>query len=65
MMKLNGQIFELNNDVSLLQFLLDRKYDISQIAVQLNGYIVPKATYTDIILEDVDLIEVVCFMGGG
>ncbi|HEY5586901.1 MAG TPA: sulfur carrier protein ThiS [Ruminiclostridium sp.] len=64
-MKLNGQIFELNKVISLFQFLQENKYDISRIAVQLNGDIVPKATYADIILQAEDSIEVLSFVGGG
>jgi sulfur carrier protein len=64
-MKLNGQIFELNNHLSLLQFLQENKYDISKIAVQHNGDILPKATYAETILNDEDSLEVVSFVGGG
>lgn len=64
-MKLNGQIVQSNKDISVLQFLLENKYDISKIAVMLNANILPKATYADIILQDEDNLEVVSFVGGG
>ena len=64
-MKLNGHVFQLNKEVSLLQFLQENKYDISKIAVELNGNIAPKATYENIILQETDSLEVVSFVGGG
>lgn len=64
-MKLNGQGFQLNKEISLLQFLQENKYDISKIAVELNGSIAPKCTYENIILQETDSLEVVSFVGGG
>ncbi|MHB8127186.1 MAG: sulfur carrier protein ThiS [Desulfitobacteriaceae bacterium] len=64
-MKLNGQIFQLNRNISLLQYLQENKYDISIIAVELNGNIVPKTIYSDIMLQEEDILEVVSFVGGG
>lgn len=64
-MKFNGKILQLNRDISLLQFVQENKYDISKIAVELNGDIVPKATYADVMLKEKDILEVVSFVGGG
>jgi thiamine biosynthesis protein ThiS len=64
-MKFNGKILQLNQDISLLQFVQKNKYDISKIAVELNGNIVPKATYADVVLQEDDILEVVSFVGGG
>jgi thiamine biosynthesis protein ThiS len=64
-MKFNGKILQLNRDISLLQFVQENKYDISKIAVELNGDIVPKATYAEVMLQEEDILEVVSFVGGG
>lgn len=64
-MKLNGQLVNLNSEVSLLDFLEQNNYDISKIAVELNGNIVPKANYVNVVLHDDDALEVVSFVGGG
>lgn len=64
-MKLNGQIFKLDKYITLLLYLQECNYDITKIAVELNGNIVSRATYSDIVLSDDDVIEVVSFVGGG
>lgn len=64
-MMLNGNIVNLNSEVSLLEFLQQGDYDISKIAVELNGDIVPKANYISVVLHEDDALEVVSFVGGG
>lgn len=64
-MKFNGKLLQLNRDISLLQLIQENKYDSSKIAVELNGNIIPKATYADVMLRDEDTLEVVSFVGGG
>ena len=64
-MKLNGQNVNINIGLSLLEFLQQNKYDISKIAVELNGNIIPKADYMNVLLEEDDSLEVVSFVGGG
>ena len=36
-----------------------------RVAVELNGDIVPKVQYADMIFKDGDSVEVVSFVGGG
>lgn len=64
-MKVNGITILLNKSQSLFDFLNAQKYDVSIIAVEHNGAIVPRATYKDVMLEDEDILEVVRFVGGG
>ncbi len=64
MVRINGE----NQDVAgetLAAYLAKTKYDVSRIAVERNGEIVPKAAYGEILLADGDAIEVVSFVGGG
>lgn len=65
MMKLNGHTVNINIELSLLEFLQQNKYDISKIAVELNGDIIPKADYMNVLLKEDDSLEVVSFVGGG
>ena len=51
--------------MSLSQYLLTTDYDPRRIAVEKNGDIVPKAAYSETILQDGDVVEVVSFVGGG
>ncbi|MDD7794432.1 sulfur carrier protein ThiS [Clostridium sp. 'White wine YQ'] len=64
-MKVNGTSISLESSKSLLDFLSEQNYDVTKIAVELNGDIVPKAAYKDTMLYDEDTIEVVRFVGGG
>lgn len=64
MIKVNGKEIEIN-EISLEEYLTDSKYDLKRVAVELNGEIVPKSRYNQVILHDGDHIEVVSFVGGG
>lgn len=64
-MKVNGTIIALEDKQSLLDFLAGNKYDLTKIAVERNGEIVPRATYAKVMLKDEDTLEIVSFVGGG
>ncbi|MBL4933118.1 sulfur carrier protein ThiS [Clostridium paridis] len=64
-MKVNGTSISLESSKSLLDFLSEQNYDVTKIAVERNGDIVPKAAYKDTMLYDEDTVEVVRFVGGG
>lgn len=64
-MRVNGSIIPLNGIQSLFDFLESQKYDITKIAVEHNGEIVPKLTYKNLMLDDNDTLEIVRFVGGG
>ena len=64
MVKINGK--ELNiAGKTVAEYLATTNYDTKRIAVECNGYIVPKAKYGETILQDEDSLEVVSFVGGG
>lgn len=64
MVKINGSNVDAAGK-SLVEYLADTNYDPQRIAVERNGDIVPKAQYSEIVLEDGDTVEVVSFVGGG
>lgn len=64
-MKINGNSSNLTSSVPLIELLLANDYDPGRIAVELNGNIVPKKEYADVIVGDSDSLEIVCFVGGG
>lgn len=64
MVKINGKHFDVAGK-SILEYLSDTTYDMSKIAIECNGHIVPKAEYADTVLRDEDSLEVVSFVGGG
>lgn len=64
MVKINGEVRNVAGK-TLAEYLATTYYDPKRIAVECNGNIVPKAKYSETILQDGDSVEVVCFVGGG
>ena len=64
MVKVNGEPKDIAGK-TIAEYLATTNYDMKRIATELNGDIVPKATYADIVLRDGDSLEVVSFVGGG
>ena len=50
---------------TLAEFLAAAGYDISRVAVEKNGIIVPRGKFESEVLNDNDKLEVVHFVGGG
>ena len=64
MIQINGERQEIAS-VPLLQYLEAEGYDARAIAVEHNGNILAKLAYATTVLQDGDVVEIVCFMGGG
>ena len=64
-MKVNGQQEFLEEAISLAELLVAKGYASSKVAVELNGRIVLRTEYASTILQDEDVLEIVCFVGGG
>lgn len=64
-MQVNGEKLVLTKQISLAKFLQQRQYRAERVVVELNGTIVPKSSYDEIILQDADVLEIVSFVGGG
>ena len=64
MVKVNGTELDIAGN-TLAEYLATTNYDMKRIATELNGDIVPKATYAETVLKDGDSIEIVSFVGGG
>ena len=60
----NGKTKELQNTLTIGQYLEENSYVPSQIAVELNERILSKAEYSTTVYEN-DILEIVSFMGGG
>ena len=50
---------------TISQYILQTDYNISRVAIELNGDILPKSQYDSTILNDNDVVEIVGFIGGG
>ena len=64
MVKINGKEVNVVGK-TITEFLLTTNYDPKRIAVERNGDIVPKAQYSETLLQEGDRLEVVSFVGGG
>ena len=63
--QLNGDPYEINNGTSLNQLLNKLKIKKTKVAVEINGEIVEKNKYENMILRKDDKVEIVHFIGGG
>jgi len=64
MAEINGKYEEIN-DVNLLDYLIENKYRVDRVVIDLNGDIVKKTDFKKINIKNTDKIEIVCFVGGG
>lgn len=63
-MIING-VQEAAEGKSVAQVLQEKGIDLSNVAVERNGEIVPKRQYDSVILTSEDRLEIVSFVGGG
>ncbi|SDE42547.1 sulfur carrier protein ThiS [Kordiimonas lacus] len=61
----NGEVKTLEGNASLHAFLEGLGLDPTKVAVERNLAIVPKSTFSEVMLEDGDKLEIVHFIGGG
>lgn len=64
MVKINGKEYSVAGK-TVADYLVENNYVIKRIAVEINGEILPKAQYTDTVINNGDCIEIVSFVGGG
>ena len=65
MIIVNGKEINLTEDTTVAEYLEQNQYQVKRIAVELNGDILPKYSYSDTMLKDGDRLEDVTFVGGG
>jgi len=63
--QLNGDLYEVNNGTSLNELLNKLKIQKNKVAIEVNGEIVEKDKYSNLILNKNDKVEIVQFIGGG
>lgn len=64
MVKINGEEQNVAGK-TIMEYLAATSYDPKRIAVEYNGEIIPKAQYSEKVLQNGDRIEIVSFVGGG
>ena len=63
--QLNGDPYEINNGTNLNELLNKLKIQKNKVAIEVNGEIVEKNKYPNLILNKVDKVEIVQFIVGG
>ena len=63
--QLNGDSYEVDNGTNLNDLLNQLKIKQNKVAIEINGEIVEKKKYSNLILNQDDKVEIVHFIGGG
>tara|TARA_B110000438_G_scaffold268907_1_gene284844 strand:+ start:653 stop:871 length:219 start_codon:yes stop_codon:yes gene_type:complete len=63
--QLNGDSYEINSECNLNELLNKLKIQKNKVAIEVNGEIIEKNKYSDLILNSDDKVEIVHFIGGG
>ena len=63
--QLNGDPYEINTGTNLNELLNKLKIQKNKVAIEVNGEIVEKNKYPNLILNKDDKVEIVNFIGGG
>ena len=63
--QLNGSSYEISSGTNLIELLNELKIQKNKVAIEVNGEIVEKKKYLNLILSKNDKVEIVHFIGGG
>ena len=63
--QLNGDSYEINTGTNLNELLNKLKIQKNKVAIEVNGEIIEKNKYPNLILSKDDRVEIVNFIGGG
>ena len=63
--QLNGDSYEISNGTNLNELLNKLKIQKNKVAIEVNGEIVEKNKYENLVLNKNDKVEIVHFIGGG
>ena len=63
--QLNGDPYQIINGTNLNELLNKLKIRKNKVAIEVNGAIVEKNKYPNLILNEDDKVEIVQFIGGG
>ena len=63
--QLNGDPYEINKGINLNELLNKLKIQKNKVAIEVNGEIIDRKKYVNLILNKDDKVEIVHFIGGG
>ena len=62
---LNGQKYNIENNITLKQMLINLNIEQKNIIAEVNGEVVTKDDFSNKIINENDIIELIRFVGGG
>lgn len=62
---LNGQKYNIESNITLKQMLINLNIEQKNIIAEVNGEVVTKDDFSNKIINENDIIELVRFVGGG
>lgn len=62
---LNGKEYKYDNEINLIDLLEKEGINPESVVIELNGEIIKKETWKDILIKDQDKLEILRFVGGG
>jgi thiamine biosynthesis protein ThiS len=62
---LNGKQVDYPSELTISQLLADKSLKTQMVVVELNGAIVARASFDEVVLRSGDEVEIVHFVGGG
>ena len=63
--RVNGKIFELENDINVYEFLAQNGYELKFIALERDGEILPKKLWRERFMSEGKAYEIVTLVSGG
>ena len=63
--QLNGRSYQISKGMNLNGLLNNLKIEKNKVAIEVNGEIIEKNKYSNLILDKGDKVEIVHFIGGG
>ncbi|MFZ3171320.1 MAG: sulfur carrier protein ThiS [Carboxydocellales bacterium] len=65
LIKVNGKELSLEQEISLLEFLISRQIDPRLAIIEHNEQILKNEDWANVIIKENDTLEVLRFIGGG
>ena len=63
--KINGETHTFNDNITLENIIKNLNITISSIVAEVNGQVITKEKFSNTIIKDNDVIELIKFVGGG
>ncbi len=63
--KINGEDHTFNDNITLENIIKELNITINSIVAEVNGQVITKEKFSNTVIKDNDVIELIKFVGGG